>query len=407
MAVGLSTPKQLLPVPGIQLSASKAGLYPGKKRNDFALIELNEGGIAAGVFTRNRFCAAPVTVAKQNLAAAVPRFLLINAGNANAGTGTKGIKDAEKICKQMALLAGCDASRVLPFSTGVIGEPLPVEKLESQLDSLYKHLTTADWLSVAEAIMTTDTIPTACSKEFRLNDETITLTGIAKGAGMIKPDLATILSFIATDINIEQSLLQATLLESAEKTFNRITVDGDTSTNDACVLLSSRQANNQLICSENDIGYCEFKTALIALMTELAQSIVRDGEGATKFVSINVRNGKSTEDCLVIAYSIAESPLVKTALTASDPNWGRILAAVGKANASELDIEKVSIFLDDICIVDKGERAVDYTEQLAKDKMLQDEIDINVDLGLGNATETIWTTDLSYEYIKINAEYRT
>ena len=407
MAVGLNYPQQLLPVAGIQIAAAKAGLYPDKERNDIALIQLAEGGTAAAVFTRNRFCAAPVTVARQHLSITAPRLLLVNAGNANAGTGARGIDDAEELCKKMAIFADCDANQVVPFSTGVIGEPLPVDIISSVLDSLYQQLSPESWLTIAEAIMTTDTIPKACSSSFELNGEIITLTGIAKGAGMIRPDMATMLSFIATDINIDDVLLQTTLEEAVEKTFNRITIDGDTSTNDACVLLSSRQANNILIASENDTGYVEFQRHVFELMAELAQSIIRDGEGATKFVSINIKNGKTADDCLAIAYSVAESPLVKTALTASDPNWGRILAAVGKAKVSELDIAKVSIFLDEICIVENGGRADGYTEELAKEKMLQDEISINIDLGLGKFAETIWTTDLSYEYIKINAEYRT
>lgn len=407
MAVGLKSPGNLLVVEGISLSACSAGIYVNKKRNDMTLLQLQEGTTVAAVFTRNRFCAAPVTVARQHLDETNPRYLLINAGNANAGTGEQGINDARTLCNRLADMCGCGGNEVLPFSTGVIGEYLPLEKMGAALEPLVKGLSANNWLTVAEAIMTTDTIAKASSLRCEVGGKTVTFTGITKGSGMIKPNMATMLAYVATDASVEKAILQQALNEAVNQSFNRITVDGDTSTNDACVLMATGAAGNKTICSTDGEDYRAFVTALVSLCSELAQAIVRDGEGATKFVTINVRNGASQPDCLAIAYQIAHSPLVKTALTASDANWGRILAAVGNANASNIDINTLTLWLDDVCIVENGQRAAGYTEARGKAVMARAEIAVVVDLNVGNAEETVWTTDLSHEYIKINAEYRT
>lgn len=407
MAVGLKPPGDLLTVEGISLSTCSAGIYVNKKRNDMALLQLQEGTTVAAVFTRNQFCAAPVIIARQHLAETSPRYLLINAGNANAGTGEQGINDARTLCARLAALCKCNSNEILPFSTGVIGEYLPVEKMSAALDSMVKGLSANNWLSTAETILTTDTIAKASSLRCDVGGKTVTFTGITKGSGMIKPNMATMLAYVATDASIEQTVLQQALNSAVNQSFNRITVDGDTSTNDACVLMATGAAGNNTISSSNSEDYLAFVTALTDLCTELAQSIVRDGEGATKFVTITVRNGASQQDCLAIAYQIAHSPLVKTALTACDANWGRILAAVGNANAGNIDINALTLWLDDVCIVENGQRAAGYTEAQGQAVMARAEITIIVDLQVGNVEETVWTTDLSHEYITINAEYRT
>lgn len=371
------------------------------------LLQLQEGTTVAAVFTRNQFCAAPVTVARQHLGETNPRYLLINAGNANAGTGEQGINDARTLCTRLATLCGCNSNEILPFSTGVIGEYLPVEKMSAALDSLVKGLSANNWLTTAEAIMTTDTIAKASSLRCDVGGKTVTFTGITKGSGMIKPYMATMLAYVGTDASIKKAVLQQALNSAVNQSFNRITVDGDTSTNDACVLMATGAASNNTISSSDGEDYRAFVTALTNLCSELAQAIVRDGEGATKFVTITVRNGASQQDCLAIAYQIAHSPLVKTALTACDANWGRILAAVGNANASNIDINALTLWLDDVCIVENGQRAAGYTEAQGQAVMARAEITITVDLQVGNVEETVWTTDLSHEYIKINAEYRT
>ncbi len=406
MSVGLEFPSSLIPIEGVRLSVTSANIY-AEKRNDLALIELVEGSAVSAVFTKNLFCAAPVEVAKNNLNDAKPRYCLINAGNANAGTGKQGMLNAKNTCKTLADIAACKEMEVLPFSTGVIGEDLPVEKINNALPGLLTNLSDDNWLDTAKAIMTTDTIPKAISSQLSIDGKMVNITGIVKGAGMIKPDMATMLSFIATDANINKNILDKILLNAVEKSFNRITIDGDTSTNDACVIMATGKASNSLIDSCNNDGYIDFENAMINICRELAQAIVRDGEGATKFISIEVNGGKNAEECLSVAYKIAESPLVKTAFTASDPNWGRILAAIGNSGIDDLDINKVDICLDDVCIIENGQRCATYTEAKGKTVMSQSEITLSIRLDRGNCQEEIWTTDLSHEYITINAEYRT
>ena len=406
MSVGLKFPSSILPINGIRLSACCANIYQ-KKRPDVTLIELSEDSKVAGVFTRNLFCAAPVQVAKKHLAEFNPRYCLINAGNANAGTGDQGLLDTNYTCKTLANLAGCKENEILPFSTGVIGEKLPVDKINDALPELIGKLSTDNWIEAAEAIMTTDTIPKAISKKISLGGSTISITGIVKGSGMIRPDMATMLAFIATDANIEKDLLEKILLHAVNKSFNRITVDGDTSTNDACMLIATCKAGNKYIDTLNSNEYELLKNSLIDVFCELSQAIIRDGEGATKFITIKVTGGKEETECTNVAFKIAESPLVKTAFTASDPNWGRILSAIGNSGINDLNINNIEVFLDNVCIVENGQRASGYTEEKGKNVMLQDEITLLVNLNRGAYQEEIWTTDLSHEYIKINAEYRT
>lgn len=397
----------VLPVKGIRLSSVCANIY-AKKRTDLTLIELSEGSHVSAVFTRNLFCAAPVQVAKLHLQEYKPRYCLINAGNANAGTGEQGIKNTRSTCLALAGLTTCLTGEVLPFSTGVIGEILPVDKINLALPELIKNLSSNSWLDAAKAIMTTDTIPKAVSKEIVFGDTVVTITGIVKGSGMIRPDMATMLAFIATDVNINKDLLDKILLSAVNKSFNRITVDGDTSTNDSCVLISTSKAKNKCINDEATTEYKLIESEVVNIFCELAQAIIRDGEGATKFLTIEVKSGKNEKECLAVAYKIAESPLVKTAFTASDPNWGRILAAIGNSGIQDLDINNVQVYLDELCIVENGQRAPNYAEAEGKRVMLQDEILLTVNLGdRGECNEKIWTTDLSHEYIRINAEYRT
>ena len=408
MAVNLLPPvaEQLLEVNGIRLATASAGIKkPG--RQDVVLIEIAEGSHTAAVYTRNAFCAAPVILCRQHQQQATPRYLLINSGNANAGTGEQGMQAARKSCQAVAALAGVNPESVLPFSTGVIGQQLPVEKIETALPSAFANLTADNWFAAANAIMTTDTIAKARSVQCELNGQTITLTGIAKGSGMIRPDMATMLSYIATDAAISQPMLDQLLRQSMDQSFNRITVDGDTSTNDACVLIATGKAGNAEIDSLDSEEAQSFLTALNDLSRFLAQATVRDGEGATKFISIAVHGGADTAECRQVAYTIAHSPLVKTALFASDPNWGRILAAVGRSGLNDLDLSKIDIALDDVQIVAGGQPAADYTEARGQAVMDQSEITIHVSLGRGAAEDLVWTCDFSYDYVKINAEYRT
>ncbi|WP_163832600.1 bifunctional glutamate N-acetyltransferase/amino-acid acetyltransferase ArgJ [Spartinivicinus ruber] len=404
MAVGIESITQLLPIPGIKLSAVAAGIKKNH-RTDLALLQFQRGTTVAGVFTQNRFCAAPVQLARQHLAHG-PLAILINAGNANAGTGQQGLTDAFHSCELVAKHIKLNPQQVLPFSTGVIGEPLPVSKIADALPQLSNSLDGHSWNHVAEAIMTTDTQAKGISKQFDWDGCTYTITGIAKGAGMIKPNMATMLAFIATDLAIEQALLQQLTSDVANLSFNRITIDGDTSTNDAFMVVATGAANNK-IAGTSDRLFQLFKNTLIDVAQQLAQMIVRDGEGATKFVTVNVRGAKSSQDALEIAYTVAHSPLVKTALFASDPNWGRILAAVGRAPIADLDVSKVQIKLNDVLIVENGGRAASYTEAQGQQAMAESTISIDIELGSGEFAETIWTTDLSHEYVKINAEYRT
>lgn len=397
-------------VPGVRLSATAAAIRKAG-RPDLVLLQLAPGASCAAVFTRNAFCAAPVTVARAHLAARAPRYLLVNAGNANAGTGEQGLRDAEACCAAVAALGGCDADEVLPFSTGVIGEPLPVERVKNGLAAAFQGLRAEGWDDAARGIMTTDTVPKAVSRRVRLADEgggvECTVNGIAKGAGMIHPNMATMLCFLATDARVAPGLLQRCLAEAVDDSFHCITIDGDTSTNDACVLVASGAADMPALESEHDPRYAALREAVGAVCRELAQAIVRDAEGATKFMTVEVGEGRDREECRAAATTIALSPLVKTAFFASDPNWGRILAALGRAPLPELDVGRVAIWLDEVCIVREGHRAEDYTEERGRDVMKRKEITVRVLLGRGGARARMWTSDLSYDYVRINAEYRT
>ncbi|MCK8516301.1 bifunctional glutamate N-acetyltransferase/amino-acid acetyltransferase ArgJ [Methylonatrum kenyense] len=405
MAVGLNPPAELLAIDGLRLGTARAGIRKPDRR-DLVVLELAEGAETAAVFTRNRFCAAPVHLAREHLAGSAPRYLLINTGNANAGTGQRGARDALRCCQALADQTGVAVNRVLPFSTGVIGEPLPVERLTAGLPAALAALQADGWQEAAEGILTTDTLAKGCSRQIELDGHTITLTGIAKGAGMIRPDMATMLAFIATDCSIGRPLLRRLLRDAADQSFNRITVDGDTSTNDACVLVATGASHCRLDALHPE-DVAAFAEALADLCRELAQAIVRDGEGATRFITISVDEASSAAEALDVAYCIAHSPLVKTAFFAGDPNWGRILAAVGRAGVEELDVEGVRISLDDLCLAENGGRAEGYTEEAAAERMRRQDIGIRVALGRGGASETVWTCDFSYEYVRINAEYRT
>ena len=398
------TPLALFPVAGIRTGTACAGIkYAG--RRDLVVIEVASGSTAAAVFTRNAFCAAPVSVAKRHLSIAAPRYLVVNTGNANAGAGQRGLDDAEASCEALAELMGCQAQEVLPFSTGVIGEPLPLQRLIAGLPQALAALRPDGWMEAAQGIMTTDTRPKGASRRLMIAGHPITLTGIVKGAGMIEPNMATMLAFIATDAGIDKGLLQRCLAAAVADSFNAITVDGDTSTNDACVLLATGQSG--LTLREEGDACTAFTAALRELCIELAQGIVRDGEGATKFITIEVEQGRNPVECRQVAYTIAHSPLVKTAFFASDPNWGRILAAVGRAGLPDLILDAVVLYLDEVCIVRNGARAEDYTEERGQQVMRRGDITIRVQLGRGQAGARIWTTDLSFDYVRINAEYRT
>ena len=386
-----------MPVDGVRLAAGSAGIY-GKARDDLALFEICEGAGVSAVFTRNRFCAAPVTVARGHLKRAPARYLLVNAGNANAGTGARGVDDAMQVCATLAGRAGCAPEAVLPFSTGVIGEYLPVDIICRALPGLVGNLADDAWPDCARAIMTTDTRPKGCSVQLAVGEETVTVTGIAKGAGMIKPDMATMLAFIATDAAVSRGALDRMLKTAVDQSFNRICVDGDTSTNDACVLVAT---------GERAAAYEQLQGMVTEVCIELAREIVRDAEGATKFVTIRVENAGSEAECAAVAEAVSTSPLVKTALFASDPNWGRILAAVGRSRIGELDINRVSLYLNEVCIVENGARAADYTEEKGVAAMQPEDILVRIDLNGGSAGGDYWTCDLSHDYVTINAEYRT
>jgi glutamate N-acetyltransferase / amino-acid N-acetyltransferase len=394
-----------LPIPGIRLGAAAAEIrYRG--RNDLLLIELAEGATCAAVFTRNAFCAAPVVLARRHLAAAPTAFLLINSGNANAGTGALGMHAAEESCRALAALRGCRPEQVLPFSTGVIGEPLPVNRLAAGLPAALTALSERGWAEAARAIMTTDTLPKLVSRQIELDGRSLSVTGIAKGSGMIKPDMATMLAYIATDAAVPQALLQQCLNDAVEPSFNAITVDGDTSTNDACVLMATGQGN-LAVHEQNSPEFQVLSRAVTEVCMELARRIIKDGEGATKLIEVRVEGARDRAEARQVGYTIAHSPLVKTAIFAADPNWGRILAAVGRAGVAALEIDKVRIWLDDVNIVRDGGRAPDYTEQAGKRVLDRAEFMIRVDLGLGDAEAAILTCDLSYDYVRINAEYRS
>lgn len=405
MAVGLGPLPTLHPVPGFELGIASAGIKrPGRK--DVVVMRCAEGSSVAGVFTLNAFCAAPVILSKQRVQGTV-RYLLTNTGNANAGTGAPGLAAAERTCAKLAELAGVEASAVLPFSTGVIGEPLPVEKIEGALQAALDDLSENNWAEAATGIMTTDTLPKGASRQFQHDGVTVTVTGISKGAGMIRPNMATMLGYIATDAKVAPAVLKNLLLDGANKSFNRITIDGDTSTNDCCMLIATGKADLPEVTQASGALFEALKKAVFEVCMEVAQAIVRDGEGATKFVTVQVNGGGNHQECLDVGYAVAHSPLIKTALFASDPNWGRILAAVGRAGVPALDVSLIDVFLDDVCIASKGGRSPSYTEDQGAKVMAQEEITIRIELGRGQCSETIWTTDLSHEYVKINAEYRT
>lgn len=390
-------------IAGLTLGTARAGIKR-PDRDDLLVIEAAEGATVAAVFTRNAFCAAPVQVAREHLASQ-PRWLLVNAGNANAGTGERGLADARRTCASLAARVGAGPDAVMPFSTGVIGEYLPVDKLEAALPDALAALAPDHWPEAARAIMTTDTRPKLASRCIDVAGVAVHLTGIAKGAGMIHPNMATLLVFLATDAAIAAPVLQAALTGAVADSFNAITVDGDTSTNDSCVLVATGATGCTL--SPHQPGYADFETALHSLCQELAEAVIRDGEGATKLIRIQVEAALDKAEAHQVALTIAHSPLVKTAFFASDPNWGRILAAVGRAGCHALDVSRIDIWLDDVAIVTGGERAPTYTEQAGQAVMARSDITVRVSLGRGHARRTLLTCDFSYDYVRINAEYRT
>jgi glutamate N-acetyltransferase / amino-acid N-acetyltransferase len=403
MAVGLEAATGLKPVKGVRLGTAAAGVRYAD-RTDLALVELADGSTCAATFTRNAFMAAPVVVAKAHLGAYPSRYWLINSGNANAATGEPGLHDARATCAMVAEHCGVEAGSVLPFSTGVIGERMPLDAFQRGIRAAIASLSEHGWDGAANAIMTTDTVPKGASRTLEVNGKTVTMTGIVKGAGMIRPDMATMLAFVAADAAIAQEQLDGCLREAVERSFNRVTIDGDTSTNDACVLAATG-ASGAVLSTTQEIA--AFQSALNALTLELAQALVRDGEGASKFICVDVDGGYDIEECLAVAYTVAHSPLVKTALFASDPNWGRIVMAIGRAGVADLDISGVNVFLGDACIVRGGGRADSYTESAGQAVMDAQEITIRIELGRGASRERVWTSDLSHDYVTINAEYRT
>ncbi|GAA0319078.1 bifunctional glutamate N-acetyltransferase/amino-acid acetyltransferase ArgJ [Psychrobacter aestuarii] len=407
MAVGdISVPSTIHAIEGIRLSATAAGVRY-KDRDDLVVIELAEGTSAAVVTTTNAFCAAPVRILREHFDAAAPRYLVINTGNANAGTGADGRGRAEAVCQALADKTKTAVEAVLPFSTGVIGQPLNSDAIITGLDKALDTLSADSWLAAANGIRTTDTIPKLASEQVDVDGTRYHVTGISKGSGMIRPNMATMLGYVATDANIPADVLQQMLSAVNEQSFNRITVDGDTSTNDCCVLMATGKASDDIIDSPEHPHYQALFDALSRVFVRLAQLIVRDGEGATKFITVKVTGGKTTEECCDVAYAVAHSPLVKTAFFASDANWGRLLAAVGYAGVPELDTEQVNVSLDDVLICQKGGLAPEYVEEQGAAVMSRPEITVHIDLGRGDASDTVYTCDLSYDYVKINADYRS
>ena len=405
MPVGNVSFPDMLPIAGIRLAVAEAGVrYPNRK--DLCLFELCPGTTTAAVFTTNLFCAAPVTLSKSHLGKVSPRYLLINTGNANAGTGELGMQAAIDCCKSLARITQVQAEEVLPFSTGVIGELLPTDRIQQSLVSLVENLADDHWPQAAQAILTTDIVPKGYSAEIRVGGRAVRISGIAKGSGMIHPNMATLLAYIATDAAIDQRLLQSLLSDCVQESFNAISVDGDTSTNDSLLLMATGKSGISF-SKDHPEDLQLFKDALQQACVSLAQLVVRDGEGATKFVTVQIEGGTSKEECRQIGFAIAHSPLVKTALFASDPNWGRILAAIGRAGVADLAVSELEIFLGEVCIVAKGGRAASYTEELGKAEMTKDEILIRVDLHRGEFCQSIWTCDFSYDYVRINADYRS
>mgnify|MGYP003520173085 FL=1 len=408
MPVNYATPAadQLLPVAGVRLGTAEAEIRK-KNRRDLTLVALDAGCTVAGVFTQNRFCAAPVQLCRNHLGGGSEiRALVINTGIANAGTGEPGRQAAQATCEAVGAALGVTADQVLPFSTGVILELLPVDRIAAGLPAAQADLKADNWHAAAHAIMTTDTVAKAASRTVAVNGKKVTISGISKGAGMIRPNMATMLGFLATDAGIAQPLLDALVKEAADQSFNCITVDGDTSTNDSFVMIASGQSGARF-AAESDDGWAAVKAAIIAVAVELAQAIVRDGEGATKFITVAVEGGKDVEECRKVGYAIGHSPLVKTAFFASDPNLGRILAAIGYAGISDLDVDGVKVWLDDVLVAEKGGRAAAYREEEGARVMAQAEIVVRVDLGRGNAAAQVYTCDFSYDYVKINADYRS
>jgi glutamate N-acetyltransferase/amino-acid N-acetyltransferase len=409
MPVNLSAPDPagLHPVAGVRIGTAMAGIRKANRR-DLVLFELAPGSAVAGVFTQNRFCAAPVQVCREHLAAdPACRAIVVNTGNANAGTGADGLVRARRTCSAVAALMGVAQAQVLPFSTGVIMEVLPVERIEAGLPAALSDLSAAHWAEAASGIMTTDTLPKAASVQVTIGGRTVAVTGIAKGAGMIRPNMATMLGFVATDAVIAPALLQPLVREAADLSFNRITIDGDTSTNDSFVLMATGRAGHAEITSLDSAEGRALRDAVVAVSERLAQAIVRDGEGATKFITVQVDGGASEAECRLAAYAIAHSPLVKTAFFASDPNLGRILAAVGYAGIADLDQGLIDLFLDDVHVARQGGRHPDYREEDGQRVMKQAEITVRVDLHRGPARATVWTCDLSHDYVSINADYRS
>ena len=404
MAVGSGILSELFPVSGVRIGIAEAGIRKAN-RKDVVIFELAAGSTVAATFTTNAFCAAPVHVAKKHLATEACRYWLVNTGCANAGTGEQGMQDALQSCDALAKITAVKPESILPFSTGVIGELLPMERLVGGLPKALADLDANHWLRAAEGIMTTDTRPKAASKKISIDGNILTVTGISKGAGMIKPNMATMLGFVATDAKVSQEDLHALLKSVVNKSFNRITIDGDTSTNDACMFAATGKSG--VVLSPASPQWNIFAQAVENIFTELAQAIVRDGEGATKFITVEINGGNSSAECLRAAYAIAESPLVKTALFASDPNWGRILAAIGRSGIENLDTSRINIFLNDVQIVQNGGRATSYTEEQGQRAMAPEEIIVRVELQRGVASETVWTCDFSHDYVTINAEYRT
>ncbi len=408
MAVNLQIPSEseIFPVAGVEIGVTEAGIRKANRR-DLTVFRLAEGSSVAGVFTRNRFCAAPVQVCQAHLADGGPiRALVINTGNANAGTGAEGLKKAQDTCVELGRLLGVPAAQVLPFSTGVILEPLPLDRLFAGLPGAIADLGADHWSSAAHGIMTTDTLPKISSRRVQIDGKTVTFTGISKGAGMIRPNMATMLSFLATDAGIAQPLLRKLAVEIADASFNRITVDGDTSTNDSFIIVATGKSGVE-VNAESDAAYAAVREALTAAALELAQKIVRDAEGATKFMTIRVEEAGSTEEALKVAYAVAHSPLVKTAFFASDPNLGRILAAVGYAGIDDMDVSHIRLWLDDVLVATGGGRNPDYQEADGQRVMKQAEIVVRIALGRGQVNDTVYTCDFSHEYVTINADYRS
>ncbi len=402
--------EKLLPIHGVSLGIAEAGIKKPDHK-DLLIIVFEKEVRVSGVFTKNRFCAAPVIVAKEHLLKSSPEFpiraLIINTGSANAGTGEEGITYARSICRELAGLLNCNEKQILPFSTGVIMELLPLEKIISSLPAAVANLNPNNWFVAAQAIMTTDIVPKVESKQILLSGTTVTVTGIAKGSGMIHPNMATMLSYIATDVALSQPLLNELIGYAADSSFNRITVDGDTSTNDAFILIATGRANNPEIVDKTSSEFKVLREAVTEVALLLAKAIVRDGEGATKFITVKVEGGRVIDECEKVAFSIAHSPLVKTAFFASDPNLGRILAAVGYAGIDDLDVNSLLIYLDDVLVVENGGRASSYSEQEGKRVMQQPEVTVRIVLNRGKALATVWTCDFSYDYVKINSEYRS